>query len=169
MSFLDVELQSTYDSGYGDFNVVSHFYTPVLEQSLKYDRVAGYFSSKVFASAARGVAGLVRNGGKMRLVTSHAFTQTDTERFQDYFDSSVFIDELINDFVKSYRELGSLENTIAKSHVAAMCWMLREGYLEIKVVVPNTADLTAISPEDFDKFHPKFGVFYDSGLRRPSF
>lgn len=169
MSFRDIELLGSYDSGFGDFDVVKQFYTPVLEQSLKYDRVAGYFSSKVFASAARGVAGLVRNGGKMRLVTSHAFTQTDTERFQDYFDSSVFIDELINDFVKSYRELGSLENTIAKSHVAAMCWMLREGYLEIKVVVPNSADLTAISPEDFDKFHPKFGVFYDSDGNRIAF
>jgi hypothetical protein len=47
--------------------------------------------------------------------------------------------------------------------------MLREGYLEIKVVVPNSADLTAISPEDFDKFHPKFGVFYDSEGNRIAF
>ena len=77
MSFTELNLVGSYDSGFGDFDVVNLFYTPVLEQSMKYDRVAGYFSSKVFASAARGVAGLVRNGGKMRLVTSHAFTKTD--------------------------------------------------------------------------------------------
>lgn len=161
MNFRSLDLLGSYDSGFGDIDVVKQFYTPVLEQSVKYDRVAGYFSSKVFASAARGVAALVRKGGKMRLITSHAFTQTDTLKFQDYFNSSVFIDNLISDFEKSYRELSSLTNTIAKNHVAAMCWMLREGYLEIKVVVPNTADLTSISPEDFDKFHPKFGIFYD--------
>jgi len=162
MSFQDLNLVGSYDSGFGDFDVVNHFYSPVLEQSVRYDRVAGYFSSRVFASAARGVAGLVRNGGKMRLITSHAFTPRDTASIQEYFDKDDLSNELINDFVKSYQEFGNLTDSIAKSHISAMCWMLREGYLEIRVVVPNSADLTSISPEDFDKFHPKFGVFYDS-------
>lgn len=152
----------SYDSGFGDFDVVNNFYSPVLEQSTRYDRVAGYFSSRVFASAARGVAGLVRNGGKMRLITSHSFTPRDTASIQEYFSDENISNELINDFLKSYQELGSLTSSIAKSHIAAMCWMLREGYLEIRVVVPNTADLSSISPEDFDKFHPKFGLFYDN-------
>jgi len=169
MSFTDLNLMGSYDSGLGNFDVVNLFYTPVLQQTMKYDRVAGYFSSKVFASAASGVAGLVRNGGKMRLITSHAFTQSDTESFQDYFDGSAFSDELIDDFVKSYQELGSLSNTIAKRHVAAMCWMLRHGFLEIKVVVPNSADLTSITPEDFDKFHPKFGIFHDQNRNMIAF
>lgn len=161
MGFPDLELKTNYDSGFGDFDVVSSFYSPVLHESIKYDRVAGYFSSRVFASAARGIAGLVRNGGKMRLVTSHAFTMHDTLSIQDYFNSAEFSKDLIEDFTKSFHEVGNLENSIAKNHVSAMCWMLREGYLEIKVVVPNSADLTAITPEDWDKFHPKFGVFYD--------
>jgi superfamily II DNA or RNA helicase len=162
MSFRDLNLLGSYDSGFGDFDVVNNFYSPVLEQSQRYDRVAGYFSSKVFASAARGISGLVRNGGKMRLITSHAFTPTDTESFQEYFEGSKFSEDLVKDFIASYSELGSLSSTIARSHVAATCWMLREGYLEIKVVVPNSADLTSMSPDDFDKFHPKFGMFYDS-------
>lgn len=161
MSFRELELVGSYDSGFGDFDVVNNFYSPVLEQSSRYDRVAGYFSSRVFASAARGVAGLIRNGGKMRLITSHAFTPRDTASIQEYFKSENLSNELIDDFIKSYQELGSLSNSIAMSHIAAMCWMLREGYLEIKVVVPNSADLTSISPEEFDKFHPKFGLFYD--------
>jgi superfamily II DNA or RNA helicase len=162
MSFQNLGLVGSYDSGFGDFDVVNNFYSPVLEQSVRYDRVAGYFSSRVFASAARGVAGLVRNNGKMRLITSHAFTPRDTASIQDYFEEENFSNDLINDFVKSYQEFGSLSDSIAKSHISAMCWMLREGYLEIRVVVPNSADLTSVSPEDFDKFHPKFGVFYDS-------
>lgn len=162
MSFRELELVGSYDSGFGDFDVVNNFYSPVLEQSLRYDRVAGYFSSRVFASAARGIAGLVRNGGKMRLITSHSFTPRDTASIQEYFEQENLSNELIEDFIKSYQEFGSLSTSIAKSHIAAMCWMLREGYLEIRVVVPNSADLTSISPDDFDKFHPKFGVFYDT-------
>jgi len=161
MGFLDLQLQDSYDSGFGDFDVVENFYSPVLGQSKNYDRVAGYFSSRVFASAARGIAGLVRNGGKMRLITSHAFTPTDTQSIQDYFGSDDFANDLINDFVTSFSELGNLTNTIAKNHIAAMCWMLREGILEIKIVVPESADLTSISADDWDKFHPKFGVFHD--------
>jgi superfamily II DNA or RNA helicase len=68
---------------------------------------------------------------------------------------------LIEEFVESFNQLGSLQDTIALNHVAAMCWMLREGNLEIKVVIPDSADLSALSPQDIDKFHPKFGVFYD--------
>jgi superfamily II DNA or RNA helicase len=169
MSFSEIEFLSTYDSGFGDFNVVEEFYIPLLEQSVQYDRVAGYFSSRVFASAARGVAGLVRNGGKMRLVTSHAFTPSDTATFQNHFESEEFSNELIADFINSFNQLGSLKESIAKSHVAAMCWMLREGFLEIKVVVPNSADLTAVTPEDFDKFHPKFGICVDSSGNQVAF
>ena len=162
MSFQNLEISSNYDSGFGDLDVIAKFYNPILENSIRYDRVAGYFSSSVFASSARGIAGLVRNGGKMRLLTSHAFTESDTRSFQDYFDSEEFANSLIEAFTKSYQDLGSLASTIAKSHVGAMCWMLSKGFLEIKVVIPNSADLNTLGSDDWEKFHPKFGIFYDS-------
>ena len=162
MTFRALNLDSTYESGISDSDVISEFYVPVLENSYRYDRVAGYFSSRVFATAAKGIAGLVRNGGKMRLVTSHAFTPTDVGTFQNHFDVEKLTDELIKDFIESFKSLGSLRETITLNHVAAMCWMLREGYLEIKVVIPDSADLSALTPQDIDKFHPKFGVFYDN-------
>lgn len=161
MSFLDLHISSSYNSGLGDLDVVADFYTPVLSESIRYDRVAGYFSSQVFASAARGIAGLVRNGGKMRLITSHAFTPKDTVSIQDYYQSESFAEELVKEFVDGFKGMGDLASTIANRHVAAMCWMLREQYLEIKVVVPDSADLQNYGADDWEKFHPKFGVFYD--------
>lgn len=161
MSFPELDLASTYESGLSGTDVVSEFYVPVLEKSFRYDRVAGYFSSRVFATAAKGIAGFVRNGGKMRLVTSHAFTPNDVDTFQNHFDLENLSSALIAEFVDSFNQLGNLQDTIALNHVAAMCWMLREGNLEIKVVIPDSADLSALSPQDIDKFHPKFGVFYD--------
>lgn len=161
MSFPQLNLQSTYESGLSGTDVIAEFYVPVLEKSFRYDRVAGYFSSRVFATVAKGIAGFVRNGGKMRLVTSHAFTPNDVGTFQNHFNLENLSNALIKEFVESFNELGSLQDTIALNHVAAMCWLLREGNLEIKVVIPDSADLSALSPQDIDKFHPKFGVFYD--------
>ncbi len=169
MSFLDLEISSSYDSGLGDIDVVANFYAPVLGKSTRYDRVAGYFSSQVFASAARGIAGLVRNGGKMRLLTSHAFTPSDTESIQDYYLSESFSEGLIREFLDGFKEMGDLASAIANRHVAAMCWMLREGFLEIKVVVPDSADLKNIGVDDWDKFHPKFGILYDDSNNRIAF
>jgi len=159
VSFKEINLSATYDAGFGTFDAINDFYTPVLEKSVRYDRVAGYFSSRVLASAARGIAGLIRNNGKLRLITSHAFTPTDAETFQNYFDDREFSANLIREFQQSFREMGNLADSIAQSHVAAMCWMLREGFLEIKVVVPITADLAQISPNELEKFHPKLAFF----------
>ena len=125
MTFRALQLDSTYESGISDSDVISEFYVPVLENSYRYDRVAGYFSSRVFATAAKGIAGLVRNGGKMRLITSHAFTPTDVGTFQNHFDVEKLTDELIKDFIESFKALGNLRETITLNHVAAMCWMLR--------------------------------------------
>ena len=76
-SFRDIDFRLTYQSGTKASDVMQEFYIPVLGLTKNYDRVAGYFSSATFANSARGVAGLVRNGGRMRMVTSHAFTFSD--------------------------------------------------------------------------------------------
>ena len=49
-------------------NPLINFYIPALSRSIKYDRSAGYFSSSGLAIAAAGVARLIQNNGKMRLL-----------------------------------------------------------------------------------------------------
>lgn len=44
------------------------FYLPALSRSVRYDRIAGFFSSCALAVAAQGVAKLVARGGRMRLL-----------------------------------------------------------------------------------------------------
>lgn len=156
-----LEFDQTYDPGVAGVDVVKNFYSPVLREAVKYDRAAGYFSSRVFASVARGIAGIVEKRGKIRLVTSHAFTPSDTKNLQDYFADDEFAEKLFSEFEASYTQFGDVSGAIAKDHVAAMCWMLREGLLEIKIIVPIGADLTALSPAEIDKFHPKFGILTD--------
>ena len=51
-----------------DGDLVKLFYIPALEDAERYDRLTGYFNAGALALAARGIEGLVRNGGRMRLV-----------------------------------------------------------------------------------------------------
>ena len=49
-------------------DLVERFYVPLLDCAVRYDRLTGYFSASALALAARGVEGLVLNGGRMRMV-----------------------------------------------------------------------------------------------------
>ena len=51
-----------------DGDLVRLFYEPALQDAVRYDRLTGYFSAGALALAARGIEGLVGNGGHMRLV-----------------------------------------------------------------------------------------------------
>lgn len=162
MSFRHLILKESYGTSFEDDNVVESFYSPVLASTVEYSRAAGYFSSRSFVSAANGIASLVHNGGSMRLVTSHAFTKTDTVQLQEYYSENQFVEDLYRNFRDSFNNLRSLGNEIASNHLLAMCWMLKEDILKVKIVIPNGADLTSLTPTDIDKFHPKFGIMTDS-------
>ena len=83
LGFRALPLGTAYDSGSADADVVADFYVPVLAEASSYDRLAGFFSSAALAVAARGVAGLIRNEGKIRLVTSPNFTRKDLDVLRD--------------------------------------------------------------------------------------
>jgi hypothetical protein len=51
-----------------DGDLVRLFYVPALSSANRYDRLTGYFSARALALAARGVEGLIVNGGRMRLI-----------------------------------------------------------------------------------------------------
>ena len=60
----DWKLKYTPDDG----NLVRLFYIPALEDAERYDRLTGYFNANALRLAARGIEGLVRNDGRMRLI-----------------------------------------------------------------------------------------------------
>ena len=68
MNYTELTIKSCYESGVD--NIIEDFYEPVLSLSVKYDRIAGFFSSSSLAIASRGMANFIRNGGTMRLICS---------------------------------------------------------------------------------------------------
>src|SRR3954452_22236295 len=66
----------------GDGDLVRLFYVPALEAAVRYDRSTGYFTATALTLAARGIEGLVRNNGRMRLVVGCTLGQNEVEAIE---------------------------------------------------------------------------------------
>ena len=77
MSLKDLRLKKSYDSDTDD--ILRDFYVPALSCSTLYKRLTGFFSSTSLAVAAKGIAGLISNGGSMKLISGAKFRKEDVE------------------------------------------------------------------------------------------
>jgi len=64
------------------------FYIPALKASVCYDRMTGYFSSHALAIAAAGVAHLITNGGRMRLLVGAQLSREAVAAIEAGYDLS---------------------------------------------------------------------------------
>jgi superfamily II DNA or RNA helicase len=141
---------------------LQEFLIPALQSATSYDRVSGYFSSTSIGLAAKGISGLLSNGGKMRLVTSHILTQRDFEALSSGFsDLPDLTEATLQDFSSTLASHETLEDKMKSDYVAAMCWLIAEGKLEIRIVVPDKPEANGLTKADLEKFHPKFGIITD--------
>lgn len=132
--------------------VVGDFYIPVLSVAKKYDRLSGFFSSASFSLASRGVAALIANGGKMRLICSPRLSDADAsvlEAFVGHPQNSVLEKYWMENFSP---EASSIEH----DHISAFGWMLQSGMLEVRLAVPDNAIDSSTS-----MCHPKIGIVED--------
>lgn len=135
---------------------VNDFYVPALSASVRYDRSAGFFSSSALAVAAAGVARLIQNGGRMRLLVGAQLSEQDVQALQGGRDLADIVGRRME------TDLTDLANIIARERLSALAWMVKEGTLELKVVLPTGKDgrpLPATLTRDY--FHPKMGIFTD--------
>ena len=66
-----------------DGDLIELFYNPALACAVQYDRMTGYFSADALALAARGIAALINNDGRMRLIVGCTLQQPDEDRAAD--------------------------------------------------------------------------------------
>lgn len=159
LSFIDINLKASYESGIDD--LIRDFYLPVLSQAISYDRIAGFFSSSSLAIAARGIAGLIQNKGKMRLIASPRLSKEDAEVMNRAVDNS---EQFFSGIL--LRDIDSVTSDFEKDQLQALGWMLQNGYLEMKIAkVNNPNDIELIK----GLFHQKVGVFTDTLGNKLSF
>ena len=138
-----------------DGNLVELFYVPALEDAERYDRLTGYFNAHALTLAARGIEGLVRNNGRMRLVAGCTLGQAEIEAIEK--------GEELRDLVE--RHLTSVPlappDSDSSNALELLAWMVARGYLDVKVAIPCATDGTPISAEGI--FHEKSGIIEDRG------
>jgi superfamily II DNA or RNA helicase len=152
MSFHDLSINCAYDTGLDD--PLNDFYLPVLSQAIKYDRIAGYFSSSSLAIAARGIGGFIANDGKMRIIASPRLSQEDIDVIRDASENSeIYLGNILSN------ELDNYENEFQRDHIRALGWMLANGYLSLKLAL--VMDNKYIEENKSAIFHQKVGVLTD--------
>lgn len=156
MGLKDLEILPAYET-LGDVDPVDGFYIPALAESISYDRSVGFFSSASLALAARGIAGLIKNGGKMRLVVSHHLSERDIEAIRCAgAECDVIMEEIM---ANALGDVDALADEIERDHVRALGWMLSQGYLELRIacIVGDDGEIQA------DRlFHQKVGIIEDA-------
>ena len=141
-----------------DGDLVRLFYLPALEDAERYDRLTGYFKAGALTLAARGIEGLVRNAGRMRLLAGCTLEPPEIE--------AVERGENLRDAVEQYLEAIPLEpaNQESSDALELLAWMVARGHLEVKVAVPCDADRRPIPADGI--FHEKSGVIADRAGHR---
>lgn len=157
MSLKDLDLKKAYDSDVDD--VLNDFYIPALSNSVKYKRLAGFFSSSSLAVAAKGISRFISNGGHMELICSAKLRRADVEAIKEAYENPAKIIERM-----ILEDLDSLEDEFIRDHVRALGWMIANNTLEIKVAVVTDKNSVPLDEEKIEKygmFHQKVGILED--------
>lgn len=157
MSFKNLDIKMSYESGIDD--MVEGFYTPVLSEAVRYDRIAGFFSSSCLAVVARGMSSFFVNGGRMRLITSPILNSSDADIIRKFAKEpqSLTAKDLGLD-------LDNIQDEFVTNHVKALGWLLSQKLLDIKLaVVYNSLGQISTIEEQSEEglFHQKVGILYD--------
>ena len=81
MSLKDFSFQVSYSKD--SDNIAESFYLPCLSNSLRYDRISGYFGSTIYILAWSALKDFVKNGGKMRIICSPFLTEEDQKAIEE--------------------------------------------------------------------------------------
>ena len=139
MGLRDIEIKPVYYSD--EDNLLQDFYIPVLSEAVRYDRIAGYFSSNSLAIAAKGIANFINAGGTIRLIANVVLSTEDQEAIKE---------AILNKEKEILIEIENLEDRLKRDHISMLGWMLQKDLLEIKIsVVKNGIE------------HQKVGILED--------
>ena len=136
-----------------DGDLIRLFYVPALEDAVRYDRLTGYFSADALTLAARGIEGLLRNDGRMRLVVGCTLDPDEV--------AAIERGEKLRGLVEQHLSHVPLDppDAKAKGSLEMLAWMVAKGYLDVKVAVPCDHQRRPIPSNAI--FHEKSGIIED--------
>ena len=141
-----------------DGDLVRRFYVPALADAARYDRLTGYFSARALTLAARGIEGLVRNDGRMRLVVGCTLKPPEIE--------AIARGENLRAQVERHLTAAPLAppDPAAADALEMLAWMVARGHLDVRVAVPCGRDRRPTAESAI--FHEKTGIIEDRAGNR---
>lgn len=128
------DIKSTYNSTFDDIS--NTFYNRILQESISYNRVSGYFSSKGLSQYAIGLDKLFKNNGTAHLIISSDVSENDFNEIKAGYDKRSAYDQLTE---YDRKLLGNLAYMIAIGRVDIKFGLIDNGL-----------------------FHSKWGLFTDN-------
>jgi len=159
MFLKEISIKNNYDSDLDD--ILNDFYIPVLSNSIKYKRLAGFFSSSSLAISAKGIVRFIFNGGHMQLICGAKLSKSDIEAIKNAYETPEEVIERI-----MLKDLECLEEDFIRDHVRALGWMVASKRLEIKVAIGINEEGNLLDENRVEKqaiFHQKVGILEDVG------
>lgn len=143
-----------------DGDLVSSFYIPALKCAVRYERSTGFFTASALALAARGIEGLVRNGGRMRLIVGCTLSEAEVAAVE----KGAALYEAVEQSMSAPLEP---PNMAARDALELLSWMVAKNYLEVKVALPCNKHRQPITSNGL--FHEKAGIIEDKNGDRLAF
>jgi len=137
--------------------MVKDFYIPILENSIRYDRAVGFFSSTALIEITRGLVGLIKNKGKVRIIASPRLSEEDIKAITYGYKSRNEIIE--QNIMKSFEEE---TNMFDKKRLNLLAHLIANGIVDIKIALIEDSN-------GFGIFHEKMGIVEDAEGNRIAF
>jgi superfamily II DNA or RNA helicase len=155
----DFDWRTKYDAD--GRSLVDAFFIPALTSATRYDRTTGFFSAGVLTLASRGVEGLVRNGGRMRLVVGCTLGEAEVQAIERGQQLRALVQNSLGAMPLEPRDDSE------RQALELLSWMVALGHLEMRVAVPCDGLRRPIAATVI--FHEKAGIVEDKAGHRLAF
>lgn len=153
MGLRDYNFKPDYNKTNDD--IAEDFYLPAMRNSVRYDRISGYFGSTIYIIAWTALQEFVEDGGKIRIICSPVISDTDKTAMAEGYSAK-------NDAIIQRNMAEELNNMFLSPELEkptrVLACLIAENILDIKIAVPETG----MEPDLKRLFHDKVGIFTDS-------
>lgn len=146
MRLKDIPIKNEYRSLIDD--IVEEFYVPLLENAVLYQRAVGFFSSSALTTIARGIEGLVQNGGRIQIIASPKLSVSDIEEIRKGYEVRKVIEKSL------IRELSDVTNHDDIEKLSYLARLVADNILDIKIAF-------LASKNEIAMYHEKMGLITD--------
>jgi superfamily II DNA or RNA helicase len=152
-NLIEILKKTSYETG--PDSLLQDFYIPALSCAQSYDRSVGYFSSSLLVSACQGISGLIKSGGKMRLIIGSPLDEEEYDALKSSRDVALIAEDLKNRILLL---LDGNKGPVVKYRLQLFAWMVAIGSLEIKFAFRKKGI-----------YHKKIGIIRDNDGNKVAF